>query len=102
MGMTKKAKKAKKKKKKNMDLSSHESHDLGIPTVAQQDQLCLWFAGTQVQSPAQHRLRIQLSYGIGCNCGSDLIHGLGTPYTTGQPKRKERSKRECNKKTKKN
>ena len=84
-----------------MDLSSHESHDLGIPTVAQQDQLCLWFAGTQVQSPAQHRLRIQLSYGIGCNCGSDLIPGLGTTYTTGRPKRKKEVKENATKKPKK-
>ena len=76
-----------------MDLSSHESHDLGIPTVAQQDQLCLWFAGTQVHSPAQHRLRIQLSYGIGCNCGSDLIPAPGTPYVAGRPKKEKEKKK---------
>ena len=27
--------------------------------------------------------------GAGCNCGSDLIPGLGTPYDTGWPKKGE-------------
>ena len=43
----------------------------------------------QVQSPARHsRLGIWhcLSRGLGFNCGSDLIPGLGALYATGQPK----------------
>ena len=27
-----------------------------------------------------------------CSCGSDLIPGWGTPYATGQPKRKRKKK----------
>ena len=46
-----------------------------------------------VQSPTWHNeLRIQCchSCGIGCNYGSDLIPGPGTPYATGCPKRKRK------------
>ena len=63
----------------------------GIPAMAQWDQRCLGSLGSWVQSLAQHsELRIQhcCSCGLGCNYGSDLISGLGTPYTEGQPKLK--------------
>ena len=42
-----------------------------------------------VQSPTWYSgLRIQHCHncGIGCDCSSDLILGLGAPYATGQPK----------------
>ena len=64
---------------------------LEVPTVLQQDWWCLGSAGTQVRSLAQHSgLRIPHchSWGLGGNCGSDLILSLGTPYVAGQPKKK--------------
>jgi len=30
---------------------------------------------------------------VGCNCGSDQIPGLGTPYAMGQPKKKRKEKK---------
>ena len=51
--------KKKKKKKK-----------IGVPNVAQQS----WW--------------VLCSYGIGCNCGSDLTPGQRTPNATGRPKKK--------------
>ena len=57
--------------------------------MAQWDLQHLGSTGTQVQSPAWHSgVRIQHchSNGLGLNCGSDLIPGLGTPYALGWPK----------------
>ena len=50
---------------------------------------------TQVLSPAQHiGLRIGHCHncGIGCNCGSNLISGLGTPCAAGQPTKEKKKK----------
>ena len=47
--------------------------------------------------PAQHsgfRIWCCRSCGLGCNCGSDLVPGLGTPYSVGQPKKKKKKKKE--------
>ena len=33
------------------------------------------------------------SCGVGRNCSSDLISGLGTPYAMGQPKKKTKKKK---------
>lgn len=66
-----------------------------VPTVAQEDQCCLGSTGSQVWSSAWHSwLRIWYwgSCGLGSNCGSDLIPGLGTPCSTGRPKKKKRKK----------
>ena len=55
---------------------------------------------TQVQSPAWHNgLKDQVlpQLQVGCNCGSDLIPGLGTPHAMGWPKKK--SKENCIKST---
>ena len=62
---------------------------MGVPAVAQQDQGHLGYAGTQVQSLAQHGgLRICSSCGLGPNHGWDLIPDRGTPYAEGWPKKK--------------
>ena len=69
---------------------------LGVPAVAQWDRWHLCSARTQVQSPAQHSsLRILHchSCGVGCRCSWDLICGLGTPSSLGQPKKKKRKKK---------
>ena len=42
----------------------------------------------QVQSPAQHSPGLRIRHCISCNCGSDLIPGLGTPYVMEWPKKK--------------
>ena len=47
--------------------------------------------GSQVQ-PSGVKDLVCHSCGVGCNCGSDLILGPGTPYTTGQPKKREKKK----------
>ena len=63
--------------------------------MVQQDQQHLGSPGMQVQSPAQHSgLRIWRcgSCSLGCNDGSDLIPGPGTPYAVGQPKKGEKKK----------
>ena len=65
----------------------------GTPTVTQQLLQHLWSTGTPVRSPVLHSgLGIQHchSYGLGQDCSSDLIPGLGTPYATGQPKMKKK------------
>ena len=65
---------------------------MGIPVVVQQHQWCLWSTGTRVQSlvralwvkdPALPKL-------VGCNCGSDLIHGLGTLLRSNQKRKKKK------------
>ena len=64
----------------------------GVPIVGQWDPQHLCSARRQVWSLAQHSvLRIQhcCSCGTGCNYGSDLIPGSGTPYATGWPKKKK-------------
>ena len=33
---------------------------------------------------------VAFSCGVGCKCGSDLIHGLETLYAAGQPKKKKK------------
>ena len=61
--------------------------------MAQWDQRHLSSAGPQVQSLAQDTgLRVLRcrSYGLGHNYGSDPIPGRGTPYVTGQPKKKRK------------
>ena len=63
--------------------------------MPQQDSWCLGSSGTRVQSPArQSRLRIQHchSFGLGHDCGLDLIPDLGTSYAAGWPKMKKRKK----------
>ena len=64
--------------------------------VAQQDQQCLGSSGTQVQSPALHRLRIQScsSCGLGYNCSTDLIPGPGTLYAEGGKERRKEGRKE--------
>ena len=69
---------------------------VGVPAVAQRDWLGLCSTGMQVRSPAQHSgLRFQHchSCGIGCNCGSDMIPGLGTPYAVGWPEKEKKNKK---------
>lgn len=52
----------------------------GVPTMAQQDQCCLWSDGTWVRSQAWHSgLRIQHYH----SRSSDPIPRLGTPYSMG-------------------
>ena len=63
----------------------------GVLHVAQWD---LGSTGTQVQPPTWHRrLRIWRyhSWGLGCNCSSDLIPSLETPYAQGSQKRKKKN-----------
>ena len=65
----------------------------GVPAVLQRDQQLLGSVGTQVQSPAQHSglgIWCCRSYGLGLDCGSDLIPGPGTPYISGKPKMKNK------------
>ena len=66
--------------------------------MAQQDGWYLGNAGMQVPYSAQRsglRTWHCHSCSLGCNRGSDLIPGLGTPYAAGWPKkRKERKKEE--------
>ena len=64
---------------------------IGVPTVVQWDQQCLGSAGTQVRSPAWHSGGIQCchGYGSGSRCCLDLIPGLGTPCSVGQPTKKK-------------
>ena len=67
----------------------------GVPTVAQQDRWHLGRAGMRVRSPAQHRgLKILhcRSCSLGCNCGLNLIPGLGTPCAERRPKKEEKEK----------
>ena len=69
----------------------------GIPAVVQWDQRCLGRVGTQVPSPAWHSglgIRCCHSWGLGRNCGSDLISGPGNPCAQGSQKRKEKKKKE--------
>ena len=68
---------------------------LGVPTVVQRDWQHLGSAGMQVRSLAWHSgLRIWRchSCGLGCDCSSDLIPGLGTPHATSWPKLKQTNK----------
>ena len=56
----------------------------------------LWSPEMQVRSPPQqNRLRIRHchSCGVGHNYGLDLMPGLGTPYATGWPKKREKKKK---------
>ena len=67
---------------------------LSVPSVVQWHQQCLWSTGTQVQYLAwQSGLRIQCCYScnIGCNYSLDLILGLETSYSVGQPKREKKT-----------
>ena len=64
--------------------------------MVQRDQQRLWNAGTRVQSPAPGSgLRACCCHGCGagCDCGLDLIPGLGTPYAMGQPEKKKAKKK---------
>jgi len=65
--------------------------------MAQWDQRCLGSAGSQVQSLAGHsELKIPSQCcprcSLGCDCGLDLIPGLGIPYSMRQPKMKKKKK----------
>ena len=60
--------------------------------MAQWDPWHLGSTRTQVQSLVWHSgLRIWhcCTCGLGHNFGSDLIPGLGTPYASGQPKKRK-------------
>ena len=64
-----------------------------VPVVVQWVERYLCSTRSQIRSLAQHSgLRIQCCYscGIGDNCGSDLIPGLGTPYVVGRERKKGR------------
>ena len=64
-----------------------------VPAVLQWNLQCLGSTGIQVQSLAWcSGLRIQ-SCRLGRNCCLDVILGLGTPHTTGQPKEKRKEKK---------
>ena len=66
----------------------------GVPSVVKWDHWCLGSTGRQVPFLARHsglRIRHYRSYGLGGNCGSDLIPGLGTPYALGRPKKKNQT-----------
>ena len=52
---------------------------LGVTSGVQPDWWCLCSIRTQVQSPAWHT-DLALLLVIGCNCGRDLILGLGTLF----------------------
>ena len=87
---------------KKIFLNKTKNSKGGVPAVVQQDVWHLRSAGTMVQSPAQHRrLRILHchSCGLGCNCGSDLIPGMETPYAAGQPKKEKEKKMERKERT---
>ena len=79
-----------KKKKKKKELPIFWSFCCGTVGL-----VVSWEHWVQVQSPVWHNgLRIQhcRRCGLGCNCGSDLIPGLGTSYAKGSQKRKKRRK----------
>ena len=62
---------------------------MGVPAVAHRGRPHLGSTGIQVQSPAWPSglgIRHCHSYGLGQDCGLDLIPGPGTPYGLGQPK----------------
>ena len=63
--------------------------------MVQQDQRCRCSARMQVRALAQCSglKNLALSHRTGCNCSSDLILGLGTPYAAVQPP-KEKKKSE--------
>uniref|UniRef100_A0A8D0M5P9 DUF1725 domain-containing protein n=6 Tax=Sus scrofa TaxID=9823 RepID=A0A8D0M5P9_PIG len=66
-----------------------------VPTVVQRDKWHLGNAGMQVSSLALHSgLRIQCWYscGLGYDCSSDLIPGLGTPYCHEVAKKEKKKK----------
>ena len=48
-----------------------------------------WDASS-IPGPTQWVKDLALPYGVGHNCGSDLVPGPGTPYTTGPKKKKIR------------
>ena len=75
--------------------------DLGVPIMVEGDHR-LWSPEMQVRSPPQqNRLRIRHchSCGVGHNYGLDLMPGLGTPYATGWPKKREKKKKERKRRT---
>lgn len=55
----------------------------GLPTVAQWDWQLLWDVGSTPGSSQQVKDL------VGCNCGWNLISGLGTPCAMGQPEKKK-------------
>lgn len=71
--------------------------DLEVPSVAQWNWRPLGNAGTWVRSPAQHSgfsIWCCHSCSLGGSCSLNLIPGLGTPYATWWPKKKEERERE--------
>ena len=71
------------------NITNIKNSKIGVPTATH-----LGSVGTRVWSPALSpascsRLRRWhcCSFGLGRNCGSDLIPGQRTPYAAGQPKR---------------
>lgn len=72
---------------------------LGVPAVAQWYRWHLGNAGMQVQPPTQHGGLRNIWHCCGNRsqfCSLDLIPGLETPYTTGQPKKKKKTKLKIN------
>ena len=65
----------------------HQSTYLGVPSVVQRDWWHLCSTSMQVPFLAQHGgIWHCCSCGVGRNCGSELIPGLGTPYAVRWPK----------------
>ena len=78
-------------------MERERERELGVPAVTQHDWWNLCCSRTQVPSPVWHGgLRIWCchSCSISCNCGLDLIPGLGTPCADGWPKKKKKKKLE--------
>ena len=70
-------------------------NNLGIPAVAPQDQWQWRLRSDGMQVPSLASLSgLSIwgcrSRGLGHNCGSNLIPGLGTPFAKGQPKKKDK------------
>ena len=74
-------------KTKNLRLWSSRCHTVGSVGFGE-----CWDAGSTPSMPSGLRIRCCHSCSLGCNCGSDLIPGLGTPYAKGQPKKRKRKK----------
>ena len=57
------------------------------------DSLACWHAGWVLCLALGWRMQHLCSCGIGCNCGWDLIPGLGTLYALRWPRRKRKRKK---------
>ena len=84
-----------------MDLSNQEVTERSFH-CSTMGSGCFRSAGTQVQSPAWHSgLRVWHCRicGLGGNCGSDPIPGLGTPYVEGWLKKEKKKKKKSQRNT---